>query len=90
MVECWICGEKFEPDPEKIKAWGESGEDFEPTDWECCGCIMGDLDDDEMVGDFILVECTVCYGEGLIHDDGGARCHECGGTGMVVSFDDDL
>lgn len=38
MIECYICGQEFEPDPEKLKAWAESGENFEPTDWECPDC----------------------------------------------------
>lgn len=38
MIECYLCGEMFEPSPEKIKAWAESGRDFDPTDWECGQC----------------------------------------------------
>ena len=38
MVECFMCGAKFEPRPEKLKEWAESGRDFDPTDWECKTC----------------------------------------------------
>ena len=38
MVECFMCGAKFEPRPEKLKEWAESGRDFDPTDWECKSC----------------------------------------------------
>lgn len=38
MVECYLCGETFEPSPERVKAWAESGRDFDPTDWECKRC----------------------------------------------------
>ena len=36
-VKCYMCGRYFTPDPEKFNAWGNSGKDFDPTDWEC-GC----------------------------------------------------
>lgn len=38
MVTCFVCGAKFEPRPEKLKEWAESGRDFCPTDWECQAC----------------------------------------------------
>lgn len=38
MVECWMCGQEFEPGPESLKAWSDSDRDFEPTDWECGQC----------------------------------------------------
>ncbi len=38
MVTCFMCGAKFEPRPEKLKEWAESGRDFDPTDWECKTC----------------------------------------------------
>lgn len=39
MVECWICGKQYAPNPEKVKAWAESEEPFDGTDWECGECI---------------------------------------------------
>lgn len=38
MVKCVMCGKEFEPKPEELKAWAESGADFDPTDWECPAC----------------------------------------------------
>ena len=38
MVICFMCGAKFEPRPEKLKEWAESGRDFDPTDWGCKSC----------------------------------------------------
>jgi len=38
MVKCVMCGNEFEPKPEELKAWVESGTDFDPTDWECHTC----------------------------------------------------
>lgn len=42
-VRCWKCKTEFEPSPELIKEWAESGRPFEPTDWECgkCDCEDG-------------------------------------------------
>lgn len=38
MLACWMCGLEFEPDPERMRAWAESGRTFDPTDWECGQC----------------------------------------------------
>ena len=38
MVKCVMCGNEFEPKPEELKAFAESGADFDPTDWECPTC----------------------------------------------------
>ncbi len=37
-MTCWICGKEFEPDPERLREWAESGVQFDPTDWECPEC----------------------------------------------------
>ena len=37
-VNCHLCNEPFQPDPEKVDAWGNSGRPFDPTDWECGDC----------------------------------------------------
>ena len=37
-MKCYICGEEFVPDPVQVAEWGNSGRDFEPTDWECDDC----------------------------------------------------
>lgn len=37
-AECYICGTTFVADPAKMKAWAESGRDYDPTDWECECC----------------------------------------------------
>lgn len=77
QMECYICGKLFDPDPERVKAWGESGEDFEPTDWECPDCDALEwqfLDDDDFEVDWDEVEevddCDVCPGCG----EYGALC----------------
>lgn len=38
MVKCYQCGIEFEPEPQRLKEWAESGKNFEPTDWECPNC----------------------------------------------------
>lgn len=38
-ISCWICGEIFQPDPEQLRVWAESGKPFDPTDWECSGHV---------------------------------------------------
>ncbi len=50
-LECWMCGEMFVPDPEKVKAWAESDRPFDGTDWECPDCIKGQEPDDRDVDD---------------------------------------
>jgi hypothetical protein len=37
-VPCCCCEELFEPDPQQVDAWGQSGRRFEPTDWVCQAC----------------------------------------------------
>jgi len=37
-MTCWMCGEDFEPDPERVLEWAESGVAFDRTDWECQKC----------------------------------------------------
>ena len=37
-VNCHLCNEPFEADPEQVDAWGNSGQPFDPTDWECEAC----------------------------------------------------
>ncbi len=37
-VKCWKCEEQYQPKPEDLKRWAESGASFEPTDWECPSC----------------------------------------------------
>jgi rubredoxin len=39
MVTCCICGHEFEPNPDEVKAWAESGRQFDPTDWTCPECL---------------------------------------------------
>ena len=35
-MKCYVCGEnEFVPDPAQVADQGNSGRDFEPTDWEC-------------------------------------------------------
>ena len=38
-VKCYMCGKRFQPDPEQVTAWGNSGRDFDPTDWACKPCL---------------------------------------------------
>jgi len=33
-----MCNQEYEPDQVDIDAWGRSGEDFDPMDWECDYC----------------------------------------------------
>ena len=40
MVKCCVCEQLFEPPPDHLRAWGESGRDFDPTDWECEPCTV--------------------------------------------------
>lgn len=42
QVECWMCGELFTPDPAALNAWAASGQDWEPTDWQCNECIKAE------------------------------------------------
>ena len=37
-ISCYQCGIDFQPNPEEIKQWAESGRQFEPTDWLCPDC----------------------------------------------------
>lgn len=37
-VNCHLCLQPFEPDPDLVRAWGNSGRSFDPTDWECDAC----------------------------------------------------
>lgn len=37
-VVCWQCLTPFEPPRERVTAWVESNQDFDPTDWECPQC----------------------------------------------------
>lgn len=39
MVTCYVCGCEFEPTAEEMRAWAESGRNFDPTDWECPHCF---------------------------------------------------
>lgn len=34
---CCHCNMPY-PDPERMQEWGDSGRDYEPTDWECPDC----------------------------------------------------
>jgi hypothetical protein len=47
-INCHICNRPYEPDPDKVQAWADSGRRFEPTDWECeeCDVILSFLDDE--------------------------------------------
>mgnify|MGYP001438162848 CR=1 FL=1 len=38
-LPCWCCGKMYEPSSESIKAWAESGHDYDPTDWQCPECF---------------------------------------------------
>lgn len=38
QVECYMCGELYTPDAARVSAWAASGQDWEPTDWECGTC----------------------------------------------------
>ena len=40
MVKCYKCDAEFEPKVDDLKIWGESGESFDPTDWECPSCQL--------------------------------------------------
>ena len=40
MVKCYKCDTDFEPTKEEMKAWAESGDSFDPTDWECSKCKL--------------------------------------------------
>jgi len=35
---CYKCNRNYTPPPAQMKAWAESGRDFDPTDWECGTC----------------------------------------------------
>lgn len=37
-IVCWQCLTPFEPPKERVTAWVESNQDFDPTDWECPQC----------------------------------------------------
>lgn len=37
-VKCWKCESMFTPKAEDLKRWAESGQPFDPTDWECPSC----------------------------------------------------
>jgi len=37
-VICWQCCTPFEPPKERVTAWVESNQPFDPTDWECQQC----------------------------------------------------
>jgi PRTRC genetic system protein C len=41
-VPCYSCGEIFQPDADKLRAWAESGAPYDPTDWECPECARLD------------------------------------------------
>lgn len=47
MVTCWICNKPYEPNPEKVKAWAESGSNFDGADWECPECLSTEFEDDD-------------------------------------------
>jgi hypothetical protein len=70
-VPCYLCGEPFEPDPEKLKAWAESGAAFQPDDWECpeCAAEWDFLDDDEDDDDWEFVD---------DEDWDDSHCPDCG------------
>jgi hypothetical protein len=38
VVPCCYCEQLFEPDPQQVEDWGQSGRRFEPTDWVCQAC----------------------------------------------------
>lgn len=63
MIECWICGKLFEPDPEKVKAWAESDRGFDGTDWECRECIQLEYQDDDSYYEDYERQCPYCAGE---------------------------
>lgn len=37
-VPCWMCGELFQPDPDALRRWVESGRGWMPDDWTCPRC----------------------------------------------------
>jgi hypothetical protein len=37
-MTCCSCGDEYIEDDNLVLAWADSGESFEPTDWECIGC----------------------------------------------------
>jgi len=37
-VKCWKCSSRYQPKAEDLKRWAESGQPFDPTDWECPSC----------------------------------------------------
>jgi hypothetical protein len=90
-VECYQCGQMFEPDPAKVNAWAESGADFEPTDWECPDCYNYEPEppDYDPPVDESWIECGACEGMGILPN--GAYCHACGaegGWGAMDTFED--
>jgi len=38
-IPCHLCGRGFEPDPAQYARWGNSGEAWNPSEWECPDCI---------------------------------------------------
>lgn len=92
---CYRCGKEYEAPPGRLKAWAESGHDFEPTDWECPECAelwfdpeWLDVEDDDDLG-----TCLVC-GESVTVDDyfclcdGGPTLHVFGDGGLEGAGDE--
>jgi hypothetical protein len=47
LVQCCMCGETYHAEPRQILEWGNSGRDWDPTDWVCPDCIAGEQAADE-------------------------------------------
>lgn len=52
-VKCYKCGGCFIPEKKALDAWGNSGRDFDPTDWDCgCGDRTIIVPEDDELGEW--------------------------------------
>ena len=45
-MTCWKCGKEFTPNHLDVAIWADSGNPFDPTDWECPECEDLDVESD--------------------------------------------
>lgn len=38
VMECGVCGLDYIESSKRVRAWGNSGKPYEPTDWLCQDC----------------------------------------------------
>jgi hypothetical protein len=96
-VPCCCCEQIFEPDPQQVEDWGQSGRRFEPTDWVCQACKdaeEADLErlceieerawlETERAAEWAVQQHVSQYGN-QVFEYGPVVCYECGNPGASM------